>query len=103
MEYLNDWDKMIPNLDVVQNYKSERQQILQVQDKNFPFSFGDVRTFQIEYVRLFISFFIFYIKYIVKIIMGGIDPWFDDLDEKKVSLDVIRPNKSGGSFHPNHQ
>jgi hypothetical protein len=35
--------------------------------------------------------------------MGGIDPWFDDLDEKKVSLDVIRPNKTGGSFRPNHQ
>jgi hypothetical protein len=47
---------MIPNLDVVQNYKSERQQILQVQDKNFPFSFGDVRIFQIEYLKLFISF-----------------------------------------------
>ena len=45
---------MIPNLDVIQNYKKEKQQILQVQGKNFPFSFGDVCTFQIKYVRLFI-------------------------------------------------
>ena len=35
--------------------------------------------------------------------MGGVDPWFDDLDEKKVSLDDIRPNKTGGASHSNHQ
>ncbi|CAF3587554.1 unnamed protein product, partial [Adineta steineri] len=65
MEYLNNWDKIIPNLDVVQDYRSEQKQILDCQGKDFPFSFGD---------------------YIVKILMGGVDSWFDDLDEKKVEL-----------------
>jgi type IV secretory pathway VirB6-like protein len=40
--YLNNWDKKIPNLDVADDYRSERQEILQVQGKDFPFSFGDV-------------------------------------------------------------
>jgi hypothetical protein len=42
--YLNDWDKRIPNLDVADDYRSERQEILKVQGKQFPFSFGDVST-----------------------------------------------------------
>lgn len=42
MEYLNHWDQEIPNLDVVDDYRSERKQILAVQGKDFPFSFGDV-------------------------------------------------------------
>jgi hypothetical protein len=41
--YLNDWDKKIPNLDVADDYRSERKEILKVQGKDFPFSFGDVR------------------------------------------------------------
>ncbi|CAF3790997.1 unnamed protein product [Rotaria sp. Silwood1] len=66
MSYLNDWDKVIPNLDVVDDYRSEKEEILACQGKSFPFSYGD---------------------YVVKILMGGIDSWFDDLDEKKVSTD----------------
>jgi hypothetical protein len=42
MSYLNGWDKDIVNLDVVDDYKSEKQEILKVQGKSFPFSFGDV-------------------------------------------------------------
>ena len=42
MAYLNDWDKRIPNLDVVDDYRSERQQIQTCRGKNTPFSFGDV-------------------------------------------------------------
>ncbi|UJR11808.1 hypothetical protein I4U23_015988 [Adineta vaga] len=64
MDYLNDWDKIIPNLDVVQDYRREKKQILACQGKGFPFSFGD---------------------YIVKILMGGVDSWFDDLDRTRVS------------------
>ena len=26
-------------------------------------------------------------QYVVKILMGGVDSWFDDLDEKKVQTD----------------
>lgn len=40
--YLNHWDKRLPHLDVADDYRSERREILKVQGKNFPFSFGDV-------------------------------------------------------------
>ncbi|UJR31198.1 hypothetical protein I4U23_018703 [Adineta vaga] len=62
--YLNDWDKKIPNLDVADDYRSERKEILKTQGKEFPFSFGD---------------------YVVKVLMGGIDEWFDRLDERRVT------------------
>jgi hypothetical protein len=65
VQYLNQFDKKIPFVDVLDDYKSERAEILAVQGKNFPFSYGD---------------------YVVKILMGSIDPWFDQLDEKKVKL-----------------
>ncbi|CAF4130320.1 unnamed protein product [Rotaria sp. Silwood2] len=66
MSYLNNWDKDIPNLDVVDDYRNEKKEILSYQGKSFPFSYGD---------------------YVVKILMGGIDPWFDLLDERKISTD----------------
>ncbi len=44
MAYLNDWDKKIPNLDVVEDYRSERQQVQAYRGKNVPFSFGDVSS-----------------------------------------------------------
>lgn len=43
MAYLNDWDKRIPNLDVVDDYRTERQQIQSLRGNTIPFSFGDVR------------------------------------------------------------
>ncbi|CAF1370795.1 unnamed protein product [Adineta steineri] len=66
MEYLNDWDEKIPNLDVIDDYESEKKEIQKCQGKDFPFGFGD---------------------YIVKILMGGIDSWIDNLDERKVTVD----------------
>ncbi|CAF4803353.1 unnamed protein product [Rotaria socialis] len=72
MSYLNDWDRKIQNLDVVDNYEKEKQQILAYQGKSFPFSFGD---------------------YVVKILLGGVDSWFDRLDEEKVSLDNDRSSQ----------
>ncbi|CAM4882633.1 unnamed protein product [Rotaria socialis] len=74
MSYLNDWDTTIPNLDVVDDYKNEKQEILKCQGKSFPFSYGD---------------------YVVKILMGGVDSWFDELDEKKVSTDAFEGARSG--------
>ncbi|CAF3527254.1 unnamed protein product [Rotaria socialis] len=74
MSYLNDWDTTIPNLDVVDDYKNEKQEILKCQGKSFPFSYGD---------------------YVVKILMGGVDSWFDELDEKKVSTDAFEGTRSG--------
>ncbi|CAF1574525.1 unnamed protein product, partial [Didymodactylos carnosus] len=60
--YLNKWDERIPKVDVCDDYRSEKREILKVQGKDFPFSFGD---------------------YVVKILMGSVDPWFDNLDNKK--------------------
>ncbi len=54
VNYLSDWDKSIPNLDVIDDYRSERADIQKVRGANFPFSFGD---------------------YIVKALLGSIDPW----------------------------
>ncbi len=83
--YLNDWDKKISHLDVVDDYRNEKKEIQARQGKQFPFSFGDVNK------REFLFFFPFnlfiFVKYVVKILMGGVDSWFDDLDEKKVMTD----------------
>lgn len=62
MEYLNKWDTDIHHLDVVDDYHSERAEVLKAQGPQFRFSFGD---------------------YIVKCLLGSIDPEFDALDEVK--------------------
>ncbi|CAF0968552.1 unnamed protein product [Didymodactylos carnosus] len=41
MGYLNDWDKKIPNLDVVDDYRSEKKEIQACRGRDLPFSFGD--------------------------------------------------------------
>lgn len=68
MKYLNGWDVELERLDVVDDYRSERQQIQAVQGPDFQFSFGD---------------------YIVKCMLGAIDPDLDNLDEVP-----CRPTKS---------
>jgi hypothetical protein len=60
MEYLNNWDKTIPRLDVVDDFRSEKQEIMRAQGSKFQFSFGD---------------------YIIKSLIGSIDPEMDRLDE----------------------
>lgn len=44
----------MPNLDVMDDYASERDEIQRIRGKNFPFSFGD---------------------YIAKALLGSMDPW----------------------------
>ncbi|CAF1330134.1 unnamed protein product [Adineta ricciae] len=61
VNYLSNWDKMLPNVDVMDDYRSERAEIQRTRGFNFPFSFGD---------------------YIVKSLLGAIDPWFDSLDDR---------------------
>ncbi|CAF4591406.1 unnamed protein product, partial [Didymodactylos carnosus] len=61
IDYLNKWDENIPKLDVCDDYRSEKLEIQNVQGKDFPFSYGD---------------------YVVKILLGSLDPWFDSLDNK---------------------
>jgi len=53
--YLSNWDKNLPNVDVVDDYRSERAEVQRARGPTFPFSFGD---------------------YIVKALLGSVDPWF---------------------------
>ena len=82
--YLNSWDKKIPNLDVADDYRSEREEIHRAQGKDFPFSFGDVSSSSFltsldHTCRL---------KYVVKVLMGAVDDWFDTLDERRVNTNA---------------
>lgn len=61
VKYLNNLDKTLENLDVVDDYISERAEVKDAKGANFPFSFGD---------------------YVVKSLIGSIDPELDNLDEK---------------------
>jgi hypothetical protein len=62
ISYLNKWDKQIPNLDVVDDYRSEKKQITKLKGANYRFSYGD---------------------YVVKSLIGSIDKSFDQMDERK--------------------
>jgi len=62
-QYDKKFDKKIRHVDVVDDYHTERAQIQRVQGSNYKFSYGD---------------------YVVKMMMGAIDPKMDKLDEKKV-------------------
>jgi hypothetical protein len=67
LEYLNNWDKSIKNLDVVDDYESERKEIYSKKKSKkdrSAFSYGD---------------------YIVKIILGSFVKEIDQTDEKKKS------------------
>jgi hypothetical protein len=44
MRYLNHWDRKIPRLDVVDDYKSERDEIRKAQGRNYTFTFGVSRS-----------------------------------------------------------
>lgn len=71
LEYLNGWDDAIPRLDVCDDYYNERAEIREVQGPMFSFSFGD---------------------YIVKCLLGSIDPVIDKLDEMKpVEYSALAP------------
>jgi len=52
------------NLDVCDDFRSERRQVLKVNGKSYPFSYGD---------------------YVVKCLIGCIDPSLDKQDEAKSS------------------
>ena len=59
--YLNNFDRTMKNLDVVDDYRSEKNEVLKARGHNFSFTFGD---------------------YVVKSLIGSIDPELDNLDEK---------------------
>ena len=67
MEYLNNWDRQIKNLDVVDDYESEKKEIYskkRSKKDRVAFSYGD---------------------YIVKIILGSFVREIDEIDEEKKS------------------
>jgi hypothetical protein len=66
--YLDKWDKNIKFLDVVDDYRNERDQIKKRMGKKFRFSFGD---------------------YVVKSLVGSVDPELDKLDEDGCSCNLI--------------
>jgi hypothetical protein len=66
--YLNKIDRDIPGIDVIDDYRSETQEIQKHQGKSFKFSFGD---------------------YVVKGMLGPIDPYFDSLDESSGGCCII--------------
>ena len=63
VEYLNKLDRAVPGLDVCDDYRSEHKEVLKAQGSSYKFSFGD---------------------YVVKTLLGSIDPMFDHLDEKNI-------------------
>lgn len=60
--YLNRWDVEIKQVDVCDDYHSERKEVLAAQGAQFHFSFAD---------------------YVVKVLMGAVVPELDQLDEKR--------------------
>eukprot|EP00808_Paulinella_micropora_P016168 g61033.t1 len=62
--WLNGLDDKCPNCDVVDDYLTERKDILKVQGEAFKFSQGD---------------------YVVKTLLGSINPIYDNLDERKLN------------------
>ena len=68
IKYLDKWDREIKNLDVVDDFRSERDQIHKAKGYSFMFTFGD---------------------YVVKSLIGSIDPELDNLDDSKLCCCTI--------------
>ncbi|CAF1055146.1 unnamed protein product [Rotaria sp. Silwood1] len=60
VNYLTDWDRRMINVDVIDDFRTEREKIRRFRGANYPFSLGD---------------------YITKALIGGIDPEIDHLNE----------------------
>ena len=62
VSYLTKWDQTMDNVDVTDDFHTERSNVWKYQGKNYPFSFGD---------------------YVVKALIGAVDPVIDALNEPK--------------------
>ena len=60
LAYLNRWDRQIKHLDVVDDFRNEREEIRKARGSRYRFSYGD---------------------YVVKSLVGSVDPTLDELDE----------------------
>jgi hypothetical protein len=68
LKYLNNWDKNIKNLDIVDDYESERREIYAAGKVNNSFTFGD---------------------YIAKILLGSFVKEIDELDERSSICGIL--------------
>jgi hypothetical protein len=66
--YLNDVDRDVPNVDVSDDFSSEKKEILRAQGSNFHFTYGD---------------------YVVKALLGSVDPYFDQLDAQPGCCSIV--------------
>lgn len=66
--YLNEWDRLLDNLDVIDDFRSEREEIKKEKGMGVRFSFGD---------------------YVVKSLIGSIDPTMDKMDEKNFCCNIV--------------
>lgn len=65
--YLNDLDKSVPNVDVLDDYNSELKEVQYAQGKGFRYTFGD---------------------HIVRLLLGPLCPELDELDECSYNQDI---------------
>lgn len=68
VRYLNRWDRKLPRLDVVDDYRNEREEVKKAKGRGYSFTFGD---------------------YVVKSLVGSIDPELDRMDEQNSCCAVI--------------
>ena len=67
VSYLNDIDRLVSNVDTVDDYRNEKNEILKAQGEAFHFTYGD---------------------YVVKTLLGSVDDYFDKLDEPSPAIRV---------------
>ena len=77
MLYLNKMDRILPRLDVIDDYRNERLEVLKAQGRNYQFSFGD---------------------YVVKSMVGSIDPSMDNMDENSIKMHLYPKIKKNCSI-----
>lgn len=77
MNYLNDWDNKLQNFDIVDDYYSEKERIINAQGKSFRFSFGD---------------------YIVKIMLGSIDKSIGSMDGSCINKNIKKSTNSNNNI-----
>lgn len=78
MNYLDNWDKKLFNFDLVDDYYSEKERIINAQGNNFRFSYGD---------------------YIVKILLGSVDKSIGAIDGSCFNNKISPNNKNIDTYN----
>lgn len=80
INYLNDLDKEVPNVDTLDDYISEKEEVLNVQGSQFSYKFSD---------------------HIVRLLLGPLCPELDKLDEEKISKTKLEKKNLKGKKKQN--